>query len=210
MSYSIFVVFNNTDERNEMLAFLESEFKPLSELVPPVFAGIHETDSTLPHDDLAYLGDFTEPRLGYNYGAGTTELERDYRFALCVWMAVHAGKQMNNHPSVIYDGQSDLVICATDRTDCPCAGDIRTDNYGYKALTTLTLLEHALSLNPPEESCDPSIVANVEPFTHHLQETNQNVHNEIKRLTNLWLTQQQKEPEMAKKSNELNPPIQTH
>lgn len=197
MSYSIFVVFNNDGERDDMLAFLESQFKPLSELVPPAFAGILESDSHLPHHDLGYLGDFTGPLLGYDYGGGTMDLERDYRFALCVWMAIHAGKQLNNQPTVIYDGESEMTICVAGRDNCPCTSDIHTDADGFKTLSTLSLMEHTLdSIVAVDLSDENPMLDNNQPFVRHLKETNQNVRDEIKRLTRMWLTQKQKKPEM--------------
>lgn len=140
MGYSIFIPFETETQLDKMHAFLTANFRPLATIVPNVAKQMAPEESTAPYRDLTYSGDYCEPMLGYDYGAGDTDIERGYRFAICYWMAIHGGRSRNEKAVMIYDGCDEWSIC-NNGFACPCSATLHTDNIGYRKIQPLMLAE---------------------------------------------------------------------
>lgn len=120
--------------------FLTDEFRPLATITSPLSGGACLEDTPVPYSDVSYTGDHTEPRLGYDYGAGDEDIERGYRYAICYWMAINGGQLRNGKPFMIYDGCEEWSICK-DGPTCTCSATLHTDTIGYRKLQPLMLAE---------------------------------------------------------------------
>ena len=86
MGYSIMTPFTSKNIRDRMLAFMQENYKPWSEL------DNREADYTrgpLPGKELSYTNG-KKLVIGFDYN--TTGMEREYTWQVCLWMTATIGK----------------------------------------------------------------------------------------------------------------------
>lgn len=184
MGYSIFVPFETEIERDNMLDFLTVQFRELTRIAPFLAETTDAKESTVPYPEVSYTGDYAAPILGYDYGAGDTDIERGYRFAICYWMAVHGGRTKNGKHLMIYDGCGEWSICHNGDT-CTCSATLHTDDVGYRKIQPLMLAERI-----SEQKRLKSLTRGVHSA---LQSVDKAVHQELIRLSALWQSRQTKQ-----------------
>jgi hypothetical protein len=149
MGYSMMTPFATQTQKETMLDFLKQEFTPFGKLVEKLsFGDMNYEDyesETLPTDDLAYGPDSKIPVLGFNYGAGTDGLERDYLFSICYFMAVHGGDRKEHFPYVIYDGYEEWILYVNQKRD-PKRESVEISDTGYRRLTDLVRIDDTKKL----------------------------------------------------------------
>lgn len=182
MGYSIFVPFDNENERDKLNDFLSAEFRSLAEIVPKLKDPIDPAESAVPYRDVNYTGDYTDPMLGYDYGAGDSDIERGYRFAICYWMAINGGKSSTGKPVMVYDGCDEWIIC-DDGPTCDCAAIVHTDKDGYRKIQPL---QQAERIAGKRRLFMKGMLAELETIDNAVQQ-------ELQRLTALWGKKQSEE-----------------
>lgn len=185
MSYSIFVPFENESEKERMRVFLNEHFRTLDDILDMPSESFN---SHPPHDDLTYTGFSQEPFLGYNYGINESDIEQDYRYAICYWMAIHGGKREKNIPILMYDGYTKIYIHTDFESVNPVTEYTFVNKYGYRKISTLTLFE-----TYPNETKEEQ-----EKTLERLNHVNNAIKNELKRLHTLWENSYRKHLSYAK------------
>lgn len=182
MGYSIFVPFATENERDKLHDFLSAEFRSLAEIVPNPKDPIDPAESAAPYRDVNYTGDYNVPMLGYDYGAGDSDIERGYRFAICYWMAINGGKSINGEPVMVYDGCDEWTICDGGPT-CDCEATVHTDKDGYRKIQPL---QQAERIARKSRLFMKGMLAELETIDNAVQQ-------ELQRLTEQWRKKQSDE-----------------
>lgn len=131
MGYSVATPIKSQKAKAEMLAFLDKNFRHFNEKWP----------SRGPlGEDLSY--DHAPCSIGFDYGAGTNEDEREFIFHVCYWMALKVGRKLtfptkqtpDVHGSfavICYDGYEHWPVCLDTDPETPI-NVIRVNKCGYK------------------------------------------------------------------------------
>ncbi len=109
MGYSIVTPFENESTQQQMLIFLNQNFRTLNKLTGKT----HYDHVTPPITDVSYDSDEESFVIGFDYNA--SGLEREYPYLICFWMAMMAGKKkdfdtVKDCPYIIYDGVEEIVL----------------------------------------------------------------------------------------------------
>ncbi|WP_078598631.1 hypothetical protein [Evansella clarkii] len=177
MGYSICIPFENEEEKARMQQFLKQHYRPLKDLIPDVPDGYMNNEP--PSDDLSYAGNITEPVLGFDYGSGELDVQRDYYYEICYWMAVHGGKRENNRPVFIYDGFDRWTVYIDEPASDTSAGYVEVNTFGYRRISSLRLMER-----------NKMVAHSVFNQTmKDLELADRVIRDELERLSGLWLSQ---------------------
>jgi hypothetical protein len=128
---------------------------------------------------LDYKSDVEKSIIGFNYSPG--DMERDYFFVICCWMAVMNGKQktfepIGSKPFIIYDGYEDYVLFVNEKGEGNFSW-IEVNENGYRELPTLTRLNKNERLKKFEG----------EEYVKELEIIDSLTKQELERLTNEWV-----------------------
>lgn len=184
IGYSIMTPFKTEQDKQKMEQFLQMHFKPFQNLVKGVrMSGNVIEEGETPTDDMDYKPEKEIPMLGFNYGAGISmDEERDYYFSLCYWMVVVFGDRKNfdhheNMPYIIYDGVEEWLLFVNQERDLKYEC-VSVDEYGYKEISTLTLLKHRGAITKTL----------FQSITKVAETIDQKIKDELIRLTKEWKT----------------------
>lgn len=137
--------FTDESQKKKMENFLSLHFKSLNTLIGKSIKEVEiSEENILPQGELDYKSDIEKSIIGFNYSP--SDMERDYFFVICCWMAVMNGKQkkfdsVGIKPFLIYDGFEDYVLFVKEKGQGNFSW-IEVDENGYRELPTLTRLKN--------------------------------------------------------------------
>ena len=181
MSYSIMTPFDNKLEKQKMEEFLTTHFKTLNQLVGKTINEVEISEEEINvQGELDYKSEDELIVLGFNYSPG--DIERDYFFSICCWMAITNGKQKKfdsneAKPFIIYDGYENYALFVNEKQ--PVKADfewIEVDENAYRLLPTLVRLNQNKKLKKLEGK----------KYVNELEMIDSLIKQELERLTGEW------------------------
>jgi len=114
MGYSIMTPFKSSKDKEKMLRFLNEHFRNFNTIV----CSLDESYMSEPTDDLSYGNDNGTPVIGFNYGSGVDEENRNYAYVICCWMSAVNGLEKSfktqegnlTFKFILYDGLDEMPL----------------------------------------------------------------------------------------------------
>jgi hypothetical protein len=173
--------FDNKLKKQKMEEFLTLHFKTLNQLVGETIEEVEISEEEINvQGKLDYKSEDELEVLGFNYSPG--DIERDYFFSICCWMAVTSGKQKKfdsneTKPFIIYDGYENYALFVNEKTPVKVDFEwIEVNENAYRLLPTLARLNQNSKLKKLEGK----------KYVSELELIDSLIKQELERLTNEW------------------------
>jgi hypothetical protein len=193
MGYTVSVSTKSQKAKREMLAFMEENFRPASDLWEEVEDRQDCTVNGLRTDEgLAY--DRGSSKLGFNYNTGS--MSRYYAFMVCRWIALKVGRirrfkkfglPETSVPYIVYDGYESIPVLPRSKWEGKIEEDGFSfcDDYGtkphYEYKRFRQAVENGWYDDVPEDRREE-----LEAFGEALRTAQEVVRQEFQRLDELW------------------------